>query len=150
MCILGSIKCLSSLLSSSSTANFFQFVDSCDILWHVASIWSQENIPNFIFYWHRESQEQLLLFGKQAAMQKCPSTSGGQNVISRGKMSVSGAQARSHLGRKREAEAGLSDRMLQTYMDQQCDGKYLKLDKSNRILLKTFKGQFMKQMKERQ
>lgn len=37
----------------------------------------------------------------------------------RGKLAIPGAQARSHLGRKRKAEAGLSDSGLQAYMDQQ-------------------------------
>ena len=46
-------------------------------------------------------------------------TSAGQSGQRGGKLPIPGAQARSHLGRKREAEAGPSDRGLQANMDQQ-------------------------------
>lgn len=48
-----------------------------------------------------------------------PTTSGGQSGKRGGKLPIPGAQARSHLGRKRKAEAGLCDHLLQAYLDQQ-------------------------------
>lgn len=48
-----------------------------------------------------------------------PTTSGGQSGKRGGRRPIPGAQARSHLGRKFKAEAGLCDRGLQAYMDQQ-------------------------------